>query len=76
MVAAHQSGQHQGGVNVPLSGRYPSPARMRSAATFEALAEREGHSATLVLSACFPGKISKSGGLEGYIADYKVDYFG
>ena len=40
----------------------------------EVLAEREGLSATLVLSACFPGKISKSGGLEGYMADYKVDY--
>jgi hypothetical protein len=38
------------------------------------LAEREGHSATFVLSACFPEKISKSGSLEGYIADYKVDY--
>jgi hypothetical protein len=38
------------------------------------VAEREGHSATLVLSAYYPGKISKSGGLEGYIADYKVDY--
>jgi hypothetical protein len=36
--------------------------------------EGGGHSATLILSACFPGKISKSGGLEGYIADYKVDY--
>jgi hypothetical protein len=39
-----------------------------------AVAEREGHSATFVLSACFPEKISKSGSLEGYIADYKVDY--
>jgi hypothetical protein len=38
------------------------------------MAEREGHSATFILSACFPGKISKSGGLEGYISDYKVDY--
>jgi hypothetical protein len=24
MVAAHQSGQHQGGMNDPLSGRCPS----------------------------------------------------
>jgi hypothetical protein len=41
---------------------------------FEKGDEREGHSAILILSASFPRKISKSGGLEGYIADYKVDY--
>jgi hypothetical protein len=39
------------------------------------LAEREGHSATLGPIRLFSKKTSKSGPLEGYIADYKVDYF-
>jgi len=38
------------------------------------LAEREGHSATFGTIRLLSEKSSKSGPLEGYIADYKVDY--